>query len=348
MAEFFSLQDLIDVLEEQINIIRNSSSNYKELKRNIKNLKGYMKDLTQIENASFVYHQLITISLQIRQLLSDLIPEEQQYSNVGYAFYYKGKRYYTGTIDNSWLTVRGVEGQKELYISLARAVKDIEKAIQKTIYVEINEVFSQHYNLYKQYIEGMYQQQNKHEVGDLKLNYGHIAEAHEWHLQDKHKELYNKSLINDYNNISDLRSAQLTSEERTMLDKMKKCQRIGEEMGPYEAWSYIHSAMGTQRGTVAGDARQAQVKQVKEDGKSSTSLSLSTLSNLLLGFNIYSGIFTNKDSRLVATEIAMYIASFLDNRIAAPVNRHYLQELVTTEEINVEKLAKVFETKITL
>ena len=225
-----------------------------------------------------------------------------------------------------------VTSKGELRLSLEKASEDLKKGIEGTAKEKIFDIFNKHYARYMDAISGMYQEKSGYPLGakvkGSRLNRGHVAEAYETHISAHHSQAYN--LFNALDT------------PLSIMDKMAyvlELETKGDEYwasheSPDEAWKHIRGAMGTQRGTVAGDVGRFQVKQ----GASSTTniyssqVRLASLTTLRNGINAYCDILNPSVSpNTVARKIAMYmsepVAKNERNIKAYAANKHLAKEI---------------------
>ena len=221
-------------------------------------------------------------------------------------------------------------------LRLSPAIKEIEDDIKNDFQIEILNLFNQHYNLFLNTVEKAYlKEHNGRSIlrGDDKtFNKGHIAEAHERHLQEHHSYLYqivknkdispNEMIENHINEMQKQNSSPLFHETASTIWK-----------------EHLLASFGYQRGTVAGDVNSTQVKQ----GKSGSSLRLTKVGNLRTAIKTYSDLF-NMDipSQVVATKIALYMSDIADKDIRTFVNRDFFKE-IQKKEPNLNKVFNQLE-----
>ncbi len=329
MAEIISLGDLIQILSNIISNIRNSESGtYQELQDNVDKLQEiHFKRSNKSNNVLDMfnaYEQIITISIQLRKLLTAYDIQLAQYNQLDYALYFRGERYYASTANiAAAVSYGGIRITKAgLMIDLKKITESLQEDIRNDCRQSLFDAFSEHYKSFLSYASGMYQQQNKSQFGvpPAKVNLGHVAEAHERHLQEHHSTLFRLSTQKDLT-PTDLLTARLEE------FKQQTTEAHWHE-GPEGVWGHIRASLGYQRGTVAGDVNATQVKQVKE-GSASSTLRLSSITNLKLGIKMYSAIF-NPDIPVqqVASGIAIYISDILDNDARTSLNRYILPKIL--------------------
>ena len=332
-----TIEDLSSILETIIIQIRTASAT-QGLQENLDKLEKISKiglsANSSVSELLTAYKTIQATSMELRQLLSKFINLDT-YDSVAYAFYYDGQRFSTETLSLDWLFVTS---KGELRLSLDKAAADLEKGVQDTAKSKVMDIFNRHYKSYFNAISGMYLHATGYPLGakvkGSKLNRGHVAEAYETHIAGHHSQAY--VLLNTVE-ISD-----------SVMNKMVNVLELevkgddywaGHET-PEEAWKHIRGAMGTQRGTVAGDVGRFQVKQ----GASSTTniyssqVRLASLSTLRSGINAYCDITNpNIAPSVVARKIAMYmsepVASNERNIKAYMANKHLASE--------IEKLGKL-------
>lgn len=269
--------------------------------------------------------------MSLRSLLSKYINLEV-YDSIAYAFYFNGQRFSTENLKTDWMFVTS---KGELRLSLDKATEELKKDIEGTAKEKIFNIFNKHYTSYMNAIIGMYKGPaiGSKQKGS-KLNRGHIAEAYETHISSHHSQAYN--LFNALDTPV------------SVIDKMVyvlELETKGDEYWanhetPDEAWKHIRGAMGTQRGTVAGDVGRFQVKQGANSIKNiySSQVRLTSLSTLRNGINAYNDILNpNIAPSIVARKIAMYLSE--------PVakNERNIQAYIANKELSgeISKLGKL-------
>lgn len=303
------LEVLAKVLSEIIDEIRSNDSVGKSLKTELKNLEkigqnvgvNFLDNLYSSRDPKEIfdlYEQTKKVSIEIRKLLSNFI-EIADYDKITYAFYYKGKRYAVDELNAEWLRASSSKGT--LYVNLSEVEKNLSSALVNDYQAAIQSAFNQHYATFLNAIKGTY---NGIIGRKGALNLGHIAEAYEIHIEEHHPEEY-RALNNLYNSTDTL----------TVADKMliafdKEADAVNywnNHEGIGAAWMHIRNSLGTQKGTVAGDVLDRQVKQGKD--ANSARLRLAKMNTLMDGISAYSKILDVKTPSLeVGMEIAKYIS----------------------------------------
>ena len=258
-----------------------------------------------------VYEQTIKTSMQIRKLLAQRGIKLQEYNDISYSFYYKGMRYASDTIDLNWVRV-GSDGALKLNID--KAVKDLKQQINSISQKQLQTIFQKHFEVYLAAIFGMYK-------GSNRLNQGRVAEAFEAHLIEHHPNAF--QYLNTLNTNSVISKSLLVQFATEAGDSY-----WAHHEDPNSAWAHIRGAMGTQRGTVAGDVGNRQVKSAKDSGNQ---VKLSTLKNLKTGIKMYADILNPDIScRDVALKLARYLAE--------PVKRNEknLQAYIANKELSTD------------
>lgn len=336
MAEIISLGDLIQILSEIISNIRTTESGtYQELQQNIDELQEIhfrrANKSNKIGDMFNAYEKIIAVSIKLRKLLTTYDIQLSQYNQLDYALYFKGERYYASTADIATaVQYGGLRVTKSgLMIDLKKITESLQQDIKNDCRQALFDAFSEHYKSFLGYASGMYWKQNKSQFGvpPAEINLGHVAEAHERHLQEHHSTLFRLS-TNKELTPSDLLTARLEE------FKQQTTEAHWHE-GAESVWDHIRASLGYQRGTVAGDVNATQVKQVKEGGAGST-LRLSSIANLKLGIKMYSAIF-NSDIPVqqVASGIAIYISDILDNNARTSLNRYILPKILK-DDFNID------------
>lgn len=324
-----SLGELIQILTEIISNIRNSQGGtYQELLENVEELqeihfKRANKD-NKIIDMFNAYEKIISISIKMRQLLNEYDLQVSQYDQLDYALYFKGQRFYASTENiSAAIQYGGIRITKSgLMIDLKKITDSLQKDLQTDCRQSLFNAFSEHYKSFLGYASGMYWKQNKSQFGvpPAEINLGHVAEAHERHLQEHHSLLFKISTKKDLT-PNDLLAARIQEfQQQTTPEHWHE--------GAESVWAHIRASLGFQRGTVAGDVNATQVKQVKENSNSST-LRLSSIGNLKLGIKMYSAIF-NKDIPVqqVASGIAIYISDIIDGHARINLNRYIIPKIL--------------------
>ena len=154
-----------------------------------------------------------------------------------------------------------------------------------------------------------------------RLNQGRVAEAFEAHLVEHHPNAF--QYLNTLNTNSVISKSLLVQFATEAGDSY-----WARHEDPNSAWMHIRGAMGTQRGTVAGDVGNRQVKSAKDSGDQ---VRLSTLTNLKTGIKRYADILNPEIScRDVALKLARYLTE--------PVKRNEknLQAYIANKELSTD------------
>lgn len=286
------------------------------------------------------YEKIISVSTKLRSLLQSYELQIAQYDQLDYALYYEGERYYASTADiTAAMSYGGIRVTKSgLMIDLKKITENLQQDIWSDCKVAIFNAFNKHYESFRNYASGMYLTQNKKYFGGsgANINMGHVAEAHERHLQEHHKNLF---ILSTQSDITPTDLIQYRFEEFK--------QEVSPEhwhTGPEDIWSHIRASLGFQRGTVAGDVNSTQVKQARTTEKSkNTTLRLSSIANLKRGVKVYSAIF-NKDilPRQVAIGIAIYISDIMDPQARRTLNAYILPK-VLNEDFNIDSFFQQYK-----
>lgn len=304
--DFENIYTVEEIQKEFIPIIqsiRNGETQYKnildtltELMNLVDQRTGKLSKNNSLERLFTAYKQLQTVSLQLRNSLNNFNIEK--YDSIDYAIYYDGMRYHLDHLDISMLRKNS---KGTLQLNLAKATKELREASHDDIQDAIEQLFRNHYAAFLQVIQKTYnggiigQRQQKGQ----RLNLGHVAEAFEAHTQEHDKNFYN--IFKDRKNLTVLDKMALTQiPESTLQD-----QWWGHHEDINEAWKHIRGALGTQRGTVAGDVLRTQVKS---GTSKSPRVRLASLNQLNQGIRTYSTIL-NPDISVeeAAKEIALWI-----------------------------------------
>ena len=327
-----TIEDLTAHMEKVIIEIRSGNIGLSQINEQLDKLQT--KEMAGIDATSNV-NQLLTayktvqsVSMSLRQLLSKYVNLEV-YDSIAYAFYFDGQRFSTEYLNADWLFVTS---KGELRLSLDKAAEELKKGIAGTTKEKIQDIFNKHYGRYMDAISGMYQKQTGYPLGakvkGARLNKGHVTEAYETHISGHHSQAYN--LLNSINAPeTDMDKMVYALELETMGDKYWENHET-----PEEAWKHVRSAMGTQRGTVAGDVGRFQVKQGSSSITNiySSQVRLASLSTLRNGINTYCDILNPKIApNVVARKIAMYmsepVAKTERNLKAYAANKYLSEEI---------------------
>lgn len=297
-----SIEDLTNALNEIIIKIR-SQGRLNQIISDIETLQKLANNgidtNTSISTLFSIYKMIQTISLKLRKELNEYINLEI-YDSIEYVFYYNNERFMTDQLSLDWMFI-GKNNKGELRLSLEKAVSDLKLELEQSGKQKINKIFSNHYEQYLRAISGMY----KGILGKSRLNKGHVAEAYEIHISEHHTQAY--QLLND------------VVANSSILDQMINILELETKGSEYwsnhesadEAWKHIRNALGTQRGTVAGDVGKFQVKQgaFSKNNSYSSEVRLTTFTNLKRGIYIYNRLLDpNIPSQIVAREIAIYLS----------------------------------------
>ena len=316
-----ALQDLIWHFTELVDEIRNNSQNYLKLQGLIKQIEDVnIYTITKklgVLSLFKLYKRIIHISIELRKILPQFEVEVSQYNSIDYALYFNNQVYYTEHLKPEWLSAT----KGGLMLRLSPAIKEIEEDIKNDTQIEILNMFNKHYQLFLDTVEDSYMRHHNGKSilkGDDKtFNKGHIAEAHERHLQQHHSILYqmakNKNI--EPNEMIESHIQEMQTQNNS-ISFHETASTIWKE--------HLLASFGYQRGTVAGDINSTQVKQ----GQSGSSLRLTKIGNLRAAIKVYSDLFnTDIPSSIVATKIALYMSDIVDKDIRNFVNRDFLQEI---------------------
>ena len=326
-----TLEDLTNVLADIVGEIRAGDKTTQPLLEEIEklialqdNLYNYKEDKDYggagVQMLFAVYEQSIKTSMQIRKLLAQRGIKLQEYNDISYSFYYKGVRYASDTIDLNWIRV-GSDGT--LRLNIDKAVKDLKQQINSISQKQLQAIFQKHFEVYLAAIFGMYK-------GSNRLNQGRVAEAFEAHLTEHHPNAF--QYLNTLNTNSVISKSLLVQFATEAGDSY-----WAHHEDPNSAWAHIRGAMGTQRGTVAGDVGNRQVKSAKDSGDQ---VRLSTLTNLKTGIKRYADILNPEIScRDVALKLARYLTE--------PVKRNEknLQAYIANKELSTD-ISKLQSVKL--
>ena len=296
-------QPLLEEIEKLITL-QNNLYNYKEED------KDYGKQGVKMLFA--VYEQTIKTSMQIRKLLAQRGIKLQEYNDISYSFYYKGARYASDTINLNWLRV---SSDGALKLNIDKAVKDLKQQINSISQKQLQEIFRKHFEVYLAAIFGMYKGSSN------RLNQGRVAEAFEAHLTEHHPNAF--QYLNTLN-VSSVISQSLLVQFATEAGD----SYWAHHEDPNSAWIHVRGAMGTQRGTVAGDVRNRQVKSAKD---SSGQVKLSTLTNLKTGIKRYADIL---NPEIPCRDVALKLARYLTEPVKR--NEKNLQAYIANKELSTD------------
>ena len=318
-----TLEDLTNILADIVGEIRAGDKTTQPLleeieklitlQNNLYNYKEEDKDYGEkgVEMLFAVYEQTIKTSMQIRKLLAQRGIKLQEYNDISYSFYYKGMRYASDTIDLNWVRV-GSDGTLKLNID--KAVKDLKQQINSISQKQLQTIFQKHFEVYLAAIFGMYK-------GSNRLNQGRVAEAFEAHLTEHHPNAF--QYLNTLNTNSVISKSLLVQFATEAGDSY-----WAHHEDPNSAWAHIRGAMGNQRGTVAGDVGNRQVKSAKDSGNQ---VKLSTLTNLKTGIKRYADIL-NPD--IPCRDVALKLARYLTEPVKR--NEKNLQAYIANKELSTD------------
>lgn len=306
-----TIDDLTSYIANLIIDIRNYSVSPKLLSAidRMQMLSEYgLNNESSINELLMAYNQIQIASIEMRQLLSSFVNLDT-YDNIAYAFYYNGQRYSTEHIQANWL-IKTSKG--ELRLQLDKAVESIKQNIEGTAKEKLANIFNKHYQGYLAAISGMYTKATGYVLGQrtkgARLNKGHVAEAYEAHIAQHHSQAY--QLLNSLNTSISVIDKMVNAIELEL--KGDNYWAIHED--PNEAWKHIRGALGTQRGTVAGDVGRYQVKQGTNTNEFSSQVRLASLSTLKNGIKVYCDL-VNPDIPVTdaARKLAMYLSEPVKN-----------------------------------
>lgn len=332
--------ELTDILTQMIIEIRALNPSSENLRNKISALSQSVKNGPLNKDSSTVselydsYEMVQSISMELRALLSKFINLEV-YDSIGYSFYYNGRRYVTDTIKPEWL-MKGSKG--ELRLNLEAATQDLKQDYGSAIVEAAQDVFQEHYISYLNAISGTYQGY----IGRGALNKGHIAEAYEEHIQEHHRS--STQLFDD-----------IYKGHWTVMDKALMAFENDDINGNYwsqhediqTAWMHVRHALGTQRGTVAGDVGRLQVKSGSDANEWAPQVRLASLKTLQDGINYYSAILSDENPDSVARRIAIYMSEPVRNVSAKLLNNITDEEAEKVlEQTNIYKTVKDISNKL--
>ena len=184
-------------------------------------------------------------------------------------------------------------------LKLYEAEKTLQEEASDEYKEQVNHIFNRHYAIFLQAISGTY---NGIIGRGGALNMGHIAEAYEQHISEHHPAEYRV-----LNNLAKSGNS-LTVLDKMMLNFESDVDAVtywDAHEGITKAWMHIRNSLGTQRGTVAGDVGQMQVKQGKTGAGR---IRLARLNTLKEGIGVYCAIVSDEPVEDVALRIAKYIS----------------------------------------
>ena len=198
--------------------------------------------------------------------------------------------------------------------NIDKAVKDLKQQINSISQKQLQAIFQKHFEVYLAAIFGMYK-------GSSRLNQGRVAEAFEAHLTEHHPNAF--QYLNTLNTNSVISKSLLVQFATEAGDSY-----WAHHEDPNSAWAHIRGAMGTQRGTVAGDVGNRQVKSAKDSGNQ---VKLSTLTNLKTGIKRYADIL-NPD--ISCRDVALKLARYLTEPVKR--NEKNLQAYIANKELSTD------------
>lgn len=301
-----TIEDLTDYLIEIIIEIRKENNEeknsiIKEIEE-LQKLEIYNNDGSyNNQNIISIYKKIQSISLKLREKLSKYISTIDLYDSIGYALYYNSQRYYSKDLDIRWLKI---DNKGNLLLQFNKAIDDIEKRLSEEYKDSIRETLNSHYMKMLEAIQGTYKGEaiGSNKKG-AKLNYGHIAEAFERHLSAHHSYSYKilNNLMKNINSADKILISNINWEKEFPNSYWEKHEQNGID----GTWKHVRASLGIQRGTVAGDVGNLQVKSSR---RHSRNLQLSSLNNLKLGIETYSELINDK---IPIKEIAKKVANYL-------------------------------------
>lgn len=315
LNNIISLEELTKIIADIIKKIRQDKSGemYK-LKSKIDFLNTYGKNL---ENCSAsvlyqIYKNIISVSMELRALLKTFLPQLDLYNGIDYAIYYDNKRYFVSSIDIEKNTnVLSIHSNGNLYLNLTKTVEGLTETYKEKAANEVQRMISDHYQRYYNLIEGTY----KGVLGSQKdrLKRGHVAEAYEAHLQNHHGIAFQYAKILQQAENEDI----VNIVRNDIGDVPVKVFWAPSHESVLSAWHHIRGALGTQRGTVAGDVGSIQVKSGYSDktGRFESEVQLTSLANLRAGIERYSAILDfSKTPEDIARGIAIYMSENINKK----------------------------------
>ncbi len=325
-------EELINYFSQLVQEIRNSnSSDVNALRAEIEKLDliNFQVDKEKRLQIMFdCYTQLQNISLKLRRLLSKYM-EIANYDSIEYSLYYNGERYAVDHLKPEWLRINS---KGALQLQMDKAVDSIKKATVDSVRQEVIEAFNKHYSVFLQAITGTYRGQIGHWGA---INKGHIAEAYEEHTEEHHPQAY--KVINNLAKSTD----ELSTADKMIISYQAETNAVSywaNHEGISAAWQHIRNALGTQRGTVAGDVLGRQVKQTTSNARN---IRLATLKTLKDGIETYSMILGDTPINEVAEKLANYMGEPIRQTSVKLINNivdEKVQEmLITLNEISAGK-----------
>ena len=314
LGEVITDDALTEAFVAMIEEVRASdSSSYVTLKEEISKLEKL--DVSNSANRTplelfTIYESILRTSIELRKILNNFMQGVAQYDAIEYSFYYQGKRYTTDRIKAEWLVASQHSGL--LRINLDKAVADLKKENVDSYRESINELFNKHYATYEAAITGTY----KGEIGHRgALNYGHIAEAYESHIIKHHKAAHD--IVNFLNSTTDT----LTVAQKAYIGFASDADSVNywsAHEGMTAAWQHIRETMGVQRGTVAGDILNIQVKSARK--KDASIVRLAKFNTLKTGVQTYCKIISDEPAINVAKQLIGYMGEPVRKMATSIVN----------------------------
>ena len=340
--EIFSPDDLkglinIDTLAESlvgiIDSIRAGDTKYPTLTKKIQELEKYLdinpkSDLKILQEA---YEKIKETSLEIRALLSEIFPQIEKYEDIEYSIYFKGKRYSTNHLKSEWLQKKG---SGNLMLSVSAMAKEMQELYNIYGVDKAQSIFENHLQKFQNAIVGTYRGVINNRGA---INMGHVTEGFEEHLAQHHTIAYN--LYNQIDVFSNFDKSIIAA-----VDELnRETQNIpdqdwdGAHESIDEAWVHMRHALGVQKGTVAGDVYNRQVKAIQKaaEGKQQEGrIRLERFNVLKTGVRTYCAILDPTVSSIdCAKQIIKYIeepvrqiSSRMINEIAEETVKDFLLE----------------------
>lgn len=313
--------DLVQALIPIIQSIRQASE-YQDLKQLIQKLKTYVKDGKIDKNTStndliFIYTSIQKISLQLRKMLPTFL-RVADYDGINYTFWYNDQRYVSEHIDPSWISVYhdGNENHTaQIQLNLEKAIEDIKDGVSSALHDKVQEQLTNHYLKYYTAIKNMYLDVNKHHLEHpekgSKVNVGNVAEAFERHLAQHHNIGYQtlKESFAEGTKVLSNFDKMIMAQEKILNENLQPIQgQWSTHEPPEKAWIHVRQSLGNQRGTVAGDVWNMQIKSGNNKSSYSHIVNLTSLYNLETGIKNYSFLVDETPVNQAAAKIASYLS----------------------------------------
>ena len=286
MANSINIEDAADVLVEAIDLIR-----AKIKINNLNNLESIIKEYSLKDNLTDeeiidAYKKVQEFSFYLRTFFKNF-PQVKQYEKISYAFYTSSGYRYTAETPSGLHVSDGV-----LYYNRQQTMLEIQKSLKGQFnYKKVQQALSKHIKDYKRMLKGTYR--------GKRFNFGHISEAFEDHLSSHHTSLYN--LLNINLQADSVFEKMADIEFQNYLQEINSSNRWDTHETVKQGWQHLRNSLGIQRGTVAGDIGEFQVKARNNK--------LADVSTIVEGLKIYSKIFDpSVSSDILCYDILKYLS----------------------------------------